>query len=323
MTFHLGGRLLLCLSLGCLPAPFAFAQGDSAIDATAPPILGRWDVTVHGPDGDYPSWFEVSKSGDRTLVGSFVARFGSARPVSKVEFQAGRLRFVGPRQWEKKEDDVVFEGRVEGDRLRGETTTHDGQPVQWEAVRAPDLDRPEPTAWGEPIELFNGRDLSGWKQQAPGSPSYWSVQDGIIVNSKIGDNLVTEQKFDDFKLHAEFRYPPGSNSGIYLRGRYELQIIDGSGPIPNPHDIGAIYGFIVPTDNAAKAANEWQTYEITLVGRRVTVFLNGQRIIDRQRIPGITGGALDSDEGAPGPVLLQGDHGPVDFRKLTLTPAKR
>lgn len=322
MTFHALGRLLFCLSLGCIPANVAFAQGDPTIDATASSVLGRWDVTVHGPEGDYPSWFEVSKSGHGTLVGSFVARFGSARPVSKVEFQDGRMQFVVPVQWEKHEHDVVFEGRLEGDRFRGETTTHEGKPVQWGAVRAPDLDRPEPTAWGEPIELFNGRDLVGWKQQAPGSASYWSVEGGIIRNSQIGDNLVTERRFDDFKLLAEFRYPPGSNSGIYLRGRYELQIIDGSSPIPNAHDIGAIYGFIIPSDNAAKPANEWQTYEITLVGRRVTVVLNGQRIIDRQRIPGITGGALDSDEGAPGPILLQGDHGPVDFRKLTLTPAK-
>jgi hypothetical protein len=83
-----------------------------------------------------------------------------------------------------------------------------------------------------------------------------------------------------------------------------------------------MYGHLTPSVNSAKPAGEWQTIEITLVGRAVTIVLNGERVIDRATIPGITGGALDSHEGQPGPVLLQGDHGPIDFRKLTLTPAK-
>jgi Domain of Unknown Function (DUF1080) len=123
-------------------------------------------------------------------------------------------------------------------------------------------------------------------------------------------------------LHAEFRYPRGSNSGIYLRGRYEVQIEDNFGQEPDSHGPGAVYGFLTPSVNAARRAGEWQTLEITLVGRIVTVALNGERIIDRQAIPGITGGALDSNEGGPGPILIQGDHGPIDFRKLMVKPAK-
>ena len=134
--------------------------------------------------------------------------------------------------------------------------------------------------------------------------------------------MVTKQKFTDFKLHAEFRYPKGSNSGVYLRGRYEVQVEDNYGKDPESHLIGGVYGFLTPSSNPAKKPGEWQTYDITLVGRTVTVLLNGERVIDRQVIPGITGGALDSDEGLPGPIMLQGDHGPVEFRKLTLTPAK-
>jgi hypothetical protein len=134
--------------------------------------------------------------------------------------------------------------------------------------------------------------------------------------------LLTARKFTDFKLKAEFRYPKGSNSGIYLRGRYEVQIEDNFGHEPDSHEIGGIYGFLTPITNAAKQPGEWQTLEVTLVGRAVTVVLNGEQVIDRQAIPGITGGALDSDEGEPGPIMLQGDHGIVEFRNLALTPGQ-
>ncbi len=143
-----------------------------------------------------------------------------------------------------------------------------------------------------------------------------------MVNAVPGNDLLTERKFTDFKLHTEFRYPKGSNSGVYLRGRYEVQIEDNFGLEPDSHYIGGVYGFLTPSVNAGKKAGEWQTLDVTLVGRVVTVVLNGERIIDRQTIPGITGGALDSDEDKPGPILLQGDHGRVEFRKVTLTPVQ-
>jgi hypothetical protein len=149
------------------------------------------------------------------------------------------------------------------------------------------------------------------------------VVDGILTNAGGGANLVTTRRFDDFKLRVEFRYPKGSNSGIYLRGRYEVQIEDSQERAePTSHHVGGVYGFLAPTENAARAPGEWQTYDITLVGRRVTVVLNGRTVIANQVIPGITGGALDSDEGAPGPIYLQGDHGPVEFRRIVLTPAR-
>ena len=287
-----------------------------------PPVVGRWDVTVSGPGGTYPSWFEVRRSGTRTLVGSFVGRVGSARPVSRVEYDDGRIRFTVPPQWERRTDDQTFEGRLDGDVLRGETTDDAGRRVTWEAHRAPPLKRAHPPRWGEPVELFNGRDLAGWKPRSSAARNGWVVQDGVLVNATPGGDLMTERPFTDFKLHAEFRYPKGSNSGIYLRGRYELQIEDNFGDEPDSHKAGGVYGFLTPRVNAAGKAGEWQTLEVTLVGREVTVVLNGETVIDRQAIPGITGGALDSDEGRPGPILIQGDHGPVEFRKLTLTPGE-
>jgi Domain of Unknown Function (DUF1080) len=296
---------------------FAVAQNPSN-DAS---LIGRWDVTVHGPNGDYPSWFEISLSGRKTLVGGYVGQFGSVRPVSRVEFENGRFRFTVPPQWERRTDDVTYEGRIDGDLLRGETTDDHGKRVAWEARRAPSLKRTAEPKWGSPIELFDGKSLDGWKPQLASVKNGWIAKDGVLVNAKPGNNLMNERKFGDFKLTTEFRYAKGSNSGVYLRGRYEVQIEDNFGDEPDSHKIGGIYGFLTPRINASRRAGEWQTLDVTLVGREVTVTLNGERVIERQSIPGITGGALDSNEGEPGPILLQGDHGPVDFRKVTLTPA--
>jgi len=301
-----------------LPAlvTFVFAQDKAKND----PLIGRWDVTVHDADETYPSWFEVRLSGHRTLVGSYVGQFGSARPIAAVERMGDLMRFAVPPQWEDRKNDVVYEGQLDGDVIRGESTNNEGKKIQWEAHRAPALDRDEPKAWGEPIELFNGKDLSGWKKRHQQAKQGWVVRDGVLVNAEPGNDLVTEKKFNDFKLHAEFRYPSGSNSGIYLRGRYEVQIEDNFGTEPDSEKIGGVYGFLTPCINAAKPAGEWQAVDITLVGRRITVVFNDERIIDRQKIAGITGGALDSDEGEPGPIMIQGDHGQVEFRKLSLTP---
>lgn len=292
----------------------------AADDARA--LIGRWDLTVHSPDGDYPSWLEVKLSGRKTLVGTYVGRFGSARPVSKVEFKDGQMSFSVPPQWEARTDDQTFTGSFKGDQLGGETTDEKGRRLMWTADRAPSLVRNSTPEWGEPIALFNGKDLAGWKPQFPNVKNGWVVRDGMLYNETPGNNLVTEKTFDDFKLSAEFRYPKGSNSGIYLRGRYEAQIEDNHGDEPESHKIGGIYGFLTPNVNAAKPPGEWQTLEVTLVGRLVTIELNGKKVIVEQPIPGITGGALDSREGEPGPLLIQGDHGPVEFRKLVLTPAK-
>lgn len=288
---------------------------------TASGPVGRWDMTIQAPDGAYPSWLEVSKE-QGTLTGRFVGRFGSARPVPKLEVNGNNLSFSLPVQFEKQSKELVFKGRLKGNKLEGTTESPDGKITPWTAVRAPALRTPTQPRWGNPVELFNGRDLTGWRLRSPKSPNCWSVENGAMTNGVPCVDIISEQKFMDFKLHVEFNIAEKSNSGIYLRGRYEIQLLDDFAKPPSSHGMGSVYGFITPSSNPAKKAGEWQTFDITFLGRSVTVVLNGQTLINNQEISGITGGALDSDEGAPGPIMLQGDHGKIAFRKITVTPAK-
>ena len=283
-------------------------------------LEGRWDLTVNMEDGTKaPSWLEVRHSGVNGFVGRFVADGGSARPISKVEFKEGKMSFHIPAQWERTDKELLVEGVLIGDKLSGTMTATNGKVYTWVGERAPKLWREKAPIWGKPIQLFNGKNLTGW--EALGT-NQWIVENGVLMSPKSGSNIRSVQTFNDFKLHIEFRYPKGSNSGVYLRGRYEVQIEDNKGMEPQSTYLGGVYGFIDPLEMVAKSAGEWQSYDITLIGRIVTIIANGKTIIYKNEIPGITGGALDSDEAAPGPIMMQGDHGPIEFRNIIITPAK-
>ena len=306
-----------------LPALFitslTIKANDQSVSFDSSSIIGRWDITIHMPNKEAPSWLEVQRSGLRTLVGHFVGEGGSARPISKVNFSEGKISFSIPPQWEVG-NDLSFEAALQGDSLAGTVVFPNGKSYNCSAVRAPSLKRETQPAWGKPIHLLNGKDLAGW--HATGEKNQWKAEGGILKSEKSGSNIVTDATFNDFKLHIEFRYPKGSNSGIYLRGRYEVQIEDDSGSEPYRNVFSAIYGFLSPTEVTAKKPGEWNMYDITLVGRLVTVVSNGKTVICNQEIPGITGGALNSREDEPGPIYLQGDHGPIEYRNIMLTPAK-
>jgi Domain of Unknown Function (DUF1080) len=282
-------------------------------------ILGRWDITIDVDGKKSPSWLEVRHSGLHMLVGQFVGIGGSARPISRVNLKDGKISFSIPPQWEPENNDLSVEGTLEGDGLAGSMTFSNGKTYKWTGKRAPSLLPKSEPVWGKPIRLFDSTSLNGWHAMGD---NQWKAESGILRSPKSGSNFVTDKTFTDFQLHIEFRYPKGSNSGVYLRGRYEVQIIDSIAPEPSKVLLGAVYGFITPSEMVAKAPGEWQTYDITLVGRMTTIIANGKTIVCNQEIPGITGGALDSNEGEPGPILLQGDHGPVDYRNIILTPAK-
>ena len=287
---------------------------------TAMNLIGRWDLTMNENDKAVPSWLEVKLSGTRTLVGSFVGSSGSARPVAEVKFDKGKFRFSLPPQWESGGNDFVISGELAGDQIAGTISTSEGKTHTFTGLKAPYLKRTAAPEWAKPIQLFNGKDLQGW--HAAGK-NQWLVKNGILTSPRSGANLISDQKFTDFKLHAEFKYPKGSNSGLYLRGRYEVQIEDAPKDAhPSSVLFSGVYGFLAPSEIAAKGPDQWQTYDITLVGRMITVVVNGKTVISNQEIPGITGGALDSNEGEPGPIYIQGDHGPIEFRKIVITPVK-
>lgn len=293
-----------------------------AQEAKPPAVVGRWDLTLIGGDGRHlPSWIEIEWSGDRVLVGRFLAVVGSARPVSKFDFTNDTLKWSAPPQWEGGNGDFQFTGVYANDSLTGTLTTPDGKQLSWSGHRAPAMERKSPPTWSVQKRLFNGRDLTGW--HVSGGENHWkALPGGVLSNTQHGGNLVTDATFGDFKLHLEFRYPKDGNSGVYLHGRHEVQVEDTVGHPRSTTSIAGVYGLLLPNQNAAKGAGEWQTYDITLVGRVVTVVLNGKRVICEQEIPGPTGGALDSDEGAPGPIMLQGDHTAVDYRNIVITPAR-
>jgi hypothetical protein len=304
---------------------FVFVLWAGVVAAEAAPVdsvsdvIGRWDITVHSSERGTPSWLEIQLSGFSTLVGRFVGGGGSARPISKINYNQGKISFSIPPQWEKEDKDLTVEGTLQGDSLVGTMVAPNGKEYQWVGRRAPSLKRAKPPVWGAPVSIFNGHDLKGW--HANGN-NQWLAEGGVLRSPHSGANILTDGKYSDFKLHIEFRCPAGSNSGVYLRGRYEVQIEDGEGLHPAFDQISGVYGFLTPSENASKGAGVWQTYDITLVGRMVTVVFNGKTVICNQEIPGITGGALDSREGEPGSIYLQGDHGPIEYRNIRIAVAK-
>jgi len=314
ICLHMLLQLTLLLSAAAVNANhFLFNKPDSAS------IEGRWDITIDVAGKPVPSWLEVTHSGLHMLTGHFVGSGGSARPISRVNFTGGKMSFSIPPQWEESNNDLTVQGTLQGDNLAGTLTNPDGKTYNWTGLRAPLLKRQKDPVWGAPIQLFNGKNTSGWHTTGE---NQWIVESGIMRSPRSGSNLISDKTFNDFKLHIEFRYPKGSNSGVYLRGRYEVQIADSKGLEAAKDQLGGVYGFVSPTDMMAKDAGEWQSFDITLVGRLVTVAVNGKTVICNQEIPGITGGALDSKEGEPGPLQIQGDHGPVDLRNIVITPAK-
>jgi 3-keto-disaccharide hydrolase len=317
-------KLLFAFTTGILLAAAVHSQNDKSAtnrsSESANAYLGRWDLTLKALDREYPSWLELREENGQ-LKAQMVGRWGNARPLPSAELSNGHLKFVSPKEEEDSKTDMVFEGTLTGKILSGTANAPDGT-WQWTGRRAPALKRTGPPNWASPIPLFNGKDLTGWHQDKPGASPAWKVENGTLITPGNGPELINDSKFEDFKLHVEFNCGPESNSGIYLRGRYEVQIETDSFAEPPSHHTGGVYGFLAPTPELPRKPAEWQTYDITLIGRMVTVVQNGKTVIDNKEIAGITGGALDSHEELPGPIYLQGtEKGHVMFRSIVITPA--
>jgi hypothetical protein len=276
-----------------------------AADA-ASPFSGRWDLTIVSSQGTYPSWMEFADEGGTPAI-RIVGRVGSVHPVQNAKVDGSKLTFDdGPGRWEITVKDRRLTGQSPGGQLTG--------------VPAPRLVPKVYDAWSAPQPLFDGRDLAGWEPDKPAA-NHWMAENGELQNTQAGANIRTTRKFGDFKLHIEYNCPPGGNSGVYLRGRYEVQVeYEPPGKNDAFHSMGSIYGFIPPATEVASRPGQWEGYDVTLIGRNVTVVRDGVLIIDNAEIPGITGGALDSHEGEPGPIYLQGDHtGGLKYRNITIS----
>lgn len=285
------------------------------------PFAGRWDITITTDNGSYPDWMELADESGTPAV-RIQPRGGSVHPAAAVKMEGSHL-LITVSLANARGPEVTWDLTVNHDKLTG-TQKRGAESAKIAGVRAPALKRSEPKAWTAPEPLFNGNDLTGWEPDKP-EINHWVAKDGVLLNEAHGANLRSTRKFDDFKLHIEFNCPDGGNSGIYLRGRYEIQVeYVKPGSEDEFHGMGAIYGFVAPKAELPRKPGQWETFDITFVGRNVTIVRNGVTTIDHQEIAGITGGALDSNEGEPGPFYFRGDHtGGMMYRNITIALPKR
>ncbi len=307
----------------------------------AAPFMGRWALHLPGGAG----WLEVH---DRHgfIDASLLWYGGSVLPVAGINISDGILTVTRVASFTRTAADGGERRHTITNRLEikprdgtlvgtgyfparsgiGQTVVEfTGEPIP-DLPPAPDMSTVE---YGEPMELFNGVDLTGWSLTNPNQVNGFIVEDGVLINDPIQPdngsrirygNLRTDETFEDFRLTLDVSIPAGSNSGVYLRGIYEIQVADTYGKPLNSHNMGGLYSRIAPSAAAEKPAGEWQTFDIILYKRHLTVALNGITIIDNQPVLGVTGGALTADESKPGPIYLQGDHGRVLYRNMVLTP---
>ena len=322
----------MLLSLRPLSIAAVFSLG-SLLNAADNPFIGRWALTIPGGGA---GWLGV-ESKDGALSSSVLWGGGSVVPTTSTKVDGDTL--IVTREQKNKEGKLAaietITAKAEGEVLKLTTSKKNaegkeiGKAQEFAGKRiadvppAPDLSK---VKYGAPIQLLNGKDLTGWRLLKEGVDNGWSVVDGILQNrvvkakDKHFGNLRTDAEFEDFNLKTEVRTQEGSNSGIYLRGIYEVQVMESFGQPLDSHHMGALYSRITPSVAAEKPIGEWQTLDITLVDRHLTVILNGKTIIDNAPVLGCTGGAMTSDEFKPGPIYLQGDHTNVDYRNMVLTP---
>ncbi len=297
-------------------------------DPVQPPdFSGRWNIEPIDSIGGRIMWLEILQGADGKLSGAGVsfAPGGQLAPISDLAIENGELRFrtSGTRPLNGERVKVVTESRANlVDGVLEGVTVHDGVERRWRGVPAPDIADHDDGSWqpGEPVPLFDG-DAQGLSANwTLAKPDDWIVRDGILMNSDGAGLLTSREKFWNFELHLEYRAKQGQNGGIGLRSRYEVQVLGDHGGAADDHANGAVYSRLAPRVNATLPPEEWQTYDIRLIGRDLTVVLNGETLHDKATLTGPTAMATDWREGEPGALTLQGDHGAIEFRRIVVTP---
>ncbi len=286
---------------------------------------GRWTIEPAGDNNGRVLWLEVNGAGTGKITGWMIGGGpgGQLDAMHNARIERGHLRFHLERRSNRTGEiiETPVSAALRGDNLLGAAQRATGA-LLWYGRRAPVIADKDDGSWteGEPLALFDGKNLNRWRTLRPGREKEWYVEDGVMKNREHADILMTKGRFWNFRLQMEYRVRPKMNGGIGLRGRYEIQILDDYGQPASDHGNGALYGRIAPAVNASRKADEWQTFDIRLVGRELTVVLNGRKTIDRRIVEGFTAMASDWREDRPGPITLQGDHGAVEFRRIVITP---
>lgn len=281
---------------------------------------GSWVLRVPKPGVNKVYWLDVDSTGGGLRGRFYGATGGRMAALLEPALQGNDLRFRVERQMTDRVIGGPVALRLEGGRLRG--TVGKAEVEGW---RSPIILDRDDGSWKpqQPVTLFDAA-MSGWDALRPDGKNDWKFSDGVLRNTvPKAAVLVSKQKFWNFRAHLEYRIPKGGNAGFGLRARYEMQIFDDYGQPPDVHGNGAIYSLIAPRVNASKPPGEWQSFDVTLVGREVTVLVNGVNVIDRKRIEGLCGVGSDPYEDQPGPFAIEGEHGPAEFRNLTVTPLAR
>ena len=309
-----------------LLAAAAFA-GDARLN-------GRWDITGYSEPRNRAWWLEITGADTPNPKGRFVTAFaGDMNEIQEISTNGSEITFGFVRRDRPKPGEtaktahLVYKAHLAGDKLEGtfEVEGQERSPMKWTGVRAPAIPDRDDGSWkeGKPVHLFNGKDLSGWQSADGGPIAGWSGGAGTLATTGKGNNIISQARFWNFKLHVEFKVAAHSNSGVGLRARYEIQVLDDFGRPAGTHSNGSIYSRIAPSVNASAPAGEWQAYDVRLVGRQVSVEHNGRKVIDKAEIEGLTAIAVDPNEAEPGPIYLQGDHGAVEFRNIVVTPLEK
>ena len=328
------GTLAAALLAGCCCCgDKCCVKGRKAVGPlTIDPVIGNWGAQL--PYDSMSAGSFIFSRDENGVAKAFVLyRWGSPEWCTDVKIEGNSFSLRHPYG-------QLVRGKVCGEKLCAEIAPCDKEGKAtgeyksfkgWRIAPACPFVSTKDAKFGEPIDLLKDG-LAGWKSMDEKAKFGWSFKDGVLSNklglkpdgswAGGGANLMSKRNdFMDFNLEYDVRVPKGSNSGVYLRGRFECQVVDSYQKPVNRHNMAAYYGRVCPVVAAEKAPGEWQHVSVTLYKRHITVVLNGVKIIEDAEITGVTGGAIDADVEAPGPMYLQGDHSDADFKNMILRPA--